>query len=118
MRVATALLVGLGLMSVSPGLAPAVIGLYLLYAVFGVEEPAGHAFLAQVPTDLRGRVSALMEGCFAPAGYVLGCLLILLSEHLSAGLSFPGDSARAFSLALAVLSAALGLWAAGRLATS
>lgn len=109
------LLIGLTLASCFAGLAPVVIGMYLLYAVFGVEEPAGHVFLTQVPEGLRGRVSALSEGCFAPAGYVLGCLLIVLAQHLSTAVPLALPSEHAISLALAVICTASGLWAAYQL---
>ncbi len=109
------LLIGLGLMWCLPGISPIAIGLYLLYAVFGIEEPAGHAFLAQTPERLRGRVSALLEGCCAPAGYILGCLLVVLAQALAGSLPTFHNSGSAFSLLLATLGATLGLWASRQL---
>jgi MFS family permease len=105
------LLIGLGLMACFHGIAPIAVGLYLLDAVFDIEEPAGHAFLAQTPPDLRRRVSALLEGCFAPAGYILGCLLIVLSRSLAGFLPTFHAASHAFSLLLATIGAVVGLWA-------
>ncbi|HLK55690.1 MAG TPA: MFS transporter [Chthonomonadaceae bacterium] len=109
------LLIGLALMACFGGIAAAAVALYLLYAIFGVEEPAAHAFLAQTPQELRGRVGALIEGFFAPAGYIAGAGLIVLSQRLSIHVASFHASENAFRLVLALLSALLGLWASRKL---
>lgn len=109
------LLLGVALMAFSPGVASVAIGLYLLYIVFGVEEPAAHAFLTQVPDHLRGRISALIEGCLAPAGYVIGCLAVALTQAFSTSTAGSAPLLRASMLLLALLFVATGLWAARQL---
>jgi ATP:ADP antiporter, AAA family len=110
-----ALLTGLMLAFLWPGLIGVVIGEYLgRITLAGVDEPSRRAFVGLVPDERRGRVSAFMDGYLYPLGSFLGCGIIGGTLFMvGRGLLSP-DAGHALYFGLSFLCALGGLWAIWR----